>query len=171
MRIPCIQLTFHAENTCFHENADLIRQECFTFCPKIVVLPERCNGAKLFLRFLRDIENITITFLKLVQLVHDKFHRVFRENRRITILRGLIAGQQCLVFYINGHVFQNISQHKGTLHYIRLVLMAFVSFGNQHCPFSINIRLFIQHLFTECLHPFRQCTKMFRVFHSNPSFR
>ena len=156
MCITRIQLPFHSEDACFHKYGHFIRKQRLTSGSEVVILPERSDGSQLLLCLLGDIENVTVSFLEQIQLIHDEFQCVFRKYRSISVFGCLIAGQQRFIFNINGHVFENLFQHQCSHHDARLIFILFICLCRKNSTFRIYIRFFIQNFLTECLHSFCQ---------------
>ena len=153
MRIARVELALHAKDAGLHKDADLVRQKRLTSGAKIVVFPERRDVAQLLLGFLRDVEYVAVPLFKQIQLLEHKAHGVFREDRRVHVLGRLIAGKQRFVLNIDRHVLQDLFEHKRPCHDAGLILIFLISLRCQNGALGIDVRLFIQHFFTECLHP------------------
>ena len=153
MRIARVELALHAKDAGFHEYTDFLRQKRLTSGAKIVIFPERRDVAQLLLGFLRDVEYVAVPLFKQIQLLEHKAHGVFREDRRVHVLGRLIAGKQRFVLNIDRHVLQDLFEHKRPCHDAGLILIFLISLRCQNGALGIDVRLFIQHFFTECLHP------------------
>ena len=153
MRIARVELALHAKDAGFHEYTDFLRQKRLTSGAKIVIFPERRDVAQLLLGFLRDVEYVAVPLFKQIQLLEHKAHGVFREDRRVHVLGRLIAGKQRFVLNIDRHVLQDLFEHKRPCHDAGLILIFLISLRCQNGALGIDVRLFVQHFFTECLHP------------------
>ena len=152
MGVARVELALHAEDAGLHKDADLVRQKRLASGAKIVVFPERRDVAQLLLGLLGDVKHVAVPLFKQIQLLEHKAHRVFREDRRVYVFRGLIAGQKRLILNINGHVLQNVLEHPRPCHDAGLILVLAIGLRCQNGTLGVDIRLFIQHFLTECLH-------------------
>ncbi len=170
MRVTGVELALHAKDAGFHEYTDFLGQQRLAAGAQVVVLPERRDVTQLLLRLLRDVEHVAVSFFEQIQLFQDEVHRILRENGRVAVFGGLIAGQQRLILDIDAHMLQNFFEHQRPRHHARLILIFLIGLCGQNGALGVHIRLFVQHLLAEGFHPGRQGSKVFRVFHKALSY-
>ena len=140
MRIPGGEVSFRLDNAEIVEHTAFRRNGGKPFVQQGVVLPEWIDAAEGLFCFLCNIEDIAVTFFKLVQFSDDPIHCIFRENGSCTICGGLIPGKKCFGFDINSHLFQNVLQHIGTAKDDRFVCMQAVALGGEYGALRTDLR-------------------------------
>ena len=169
--VSCVELALHAKEPCVHVDLHLFRHKRLAAGAEVVVLPERSDLAQLLLGLFRNIEDVAVSLLKQVKLVHDELHRVLREDRRSAVDGGLISDQNGLVLNINIHLCQNILQHQRSLHDRRLIQILLIGFCGQDSTLCVDIGFLIQDALAVCLHSGCQGSEMCFVFHlASPLF-
>ena len=151
--IACVQLAFHSEEAGVHIDLHLFGNQHLATGTEVVVLPEGGNGAQLLFGFFGDVEYIAVPLLEQVQLIHNEFQSVLRENRSILVRGCLVAHQNSFILDIDGHFLKDVLQHQRPLHDRALMYIGLVAFRCQQRTLGIDIRLFIQDTFPEGLHP------------------
>ena len=171
MRIAGVQLALHTEDARLHEDADLVRQQHAAAVAERVVLPERRDAPQLFFRFFCNIEDIAVALLEQVELIHDEFHRVLWEDRRVAVLRRLVAAEERLVLNVDRHVAEDRLEHAGAQQHARQVAVLLVHPRRDDGALRVDVRFLVEYFLAEGLHARRQSSEMLCVFHDSSSFR
>ena len=171
MCVSCVELALHAKESGVHVDLHLFRHKRLASGSEVVVLPEGSDLSELLLGLFRNIEDIAVSLLKQVKLIHDELHRVLRKDRRSAVDGGLISDQNGLVLNIYIHFCQNILKHQRSLHDCRLIQILLIGFCSQDSTLCVDVGLLIQNALAVCLHSGCQGSEMCFVFHlASPLF-
>ena len=164
--IARVQLAFHAEEAGVHVDLHFFRHQRLAAGAEIVVLPEGGDVPQLLFGLFRNIEDVAVTLLEEVQLVHDELHGVLREDRCAAVHRGLVADEDRLIFNVNIHPGQNVLEHQRPLHDRGLVHVLFISFRGQDCALRVDVGLLVQDALAVCLHSGGKGSELRFVLHN-----
>ena len=128
-----------------------------------VVLPEGRDLPQLPLILLRDVKDVAVPALELVELVDHPRHRVLGEDRRAAVARRLVSGDQRLRLDEDRHARKHLAQHGRALEGERLVLPLAVDAGGDHRALDTDLRLRVQQLLAEGRHARGKLSKITHI--------
>ena len=108
MRVAGSQVPFGADNPGFVNFAERLWHQRAAFFKRGFAVPIRANLFEFAFDSVARIKSVAGAFFEVVQFLENPFHRIFRENRRGTDLRRLIADNQFAIVNENRHLFQRL---------------------------------------------------------------
>ena len=170
VRVAGVELALHAEETRLHEDGDLVGEKRHAAVAQGVVLPEGRDAADAPLVLVGDVEHVAVALLERVQLVEHEAQGVLREDRRVAVLGGLVAGEEGLVLDVDAHVVEDVREGKRATHDGGLVLRLAVGLGAEHGALGVDERPLVEDLLAEGPHACGQCPEVLLVLHGRYSF-
>ena len=165
--IAGVELALHAKEARLHKYVNLMGQERTALLAQGPALPEGGDGAELGLCLLGDVEDVAVAQLEGVQLVDHEAHGVLGEDGRVHVLAGLVAGQEGLVLYVDGHVVEDLLEHAGATHDGRLGQVLAVGLGGKERTLGLHVGNLVEHLLAEGGHAGREGAKVLGVLHGD----